>query len=102
MKLDGEFELLCGVRSLDDPAVAVLREFPQVRVIECRTQTPNQKAGVLMDLAREAKHSMLVVNDADIRVEPDYLERVTGPLTDPAWAGHLPVPAGGSTFAGAL
>ena len=27
--------------SLDDPAVAVLREFPQVRVIECRTETPN-------------------------------------------------------------
>ena len=58
---------------MDDPAVAVLREFPQVRVIECRTETPNQKVGVLMDLAREAAHSILVVNDADIRVEPDYL-----------------------------
>jgi ceramide glucosyltransferase len=81
-KLHGEYELLCGVRSMDDPAVAVLREFPQVRVIECHTVTPNQKVGVLMDLAREAKHSILIVNDADIRVEPDYLARVTAPLAD--------------------
>ncbi len=81
-KLHGEYELLCGVRSMDDPAVAVLREFPQVRVIECHTVTPNQKVGVLMDLAREAKHPILIVNDADIRVEPDYLARVTAPLSD--------------------
>jgi len=81
-QLGGEYELLCGVRSLDDPAVAVLREFPQVRVIECHTITPNQKVGVLMDLAREAKHPILIVNDADIRVEPDYLARVTEPLGD--------------------
>ncbi len=83
-KLHGESELLCGVRSVDDPAVAVLREFPQVRVIECHTLTPNQKVGVLMDLAHAARHSILIVNDADIRVEPDYLQRVTAPLADPA------------------
>jgi ceramide glucosyltransferase len=86
-KLHGEYELLCGVRSMDDPAVAVLREFPQVRVIECHTVTPNQKVGVLMDLTRETHgdttHPILVVNDADIRVEPDYLERVTAPLVHP-------------------
>lgn len=85
-KLHGEYELLCGVRSMDDPAVEVLREFPQVRVIECHTVTPNQKVGVLMDLARETHydtaHPIIVVNDADIRVEPDYLGRVTEPLTD--------------------
>ena len=83
-KLHGEYELLCGVRSLDDPAVQVLREYPgAARVIECRTQTANGKVGVLIDLVRAARHSVLVVNDADIRVEADYLERVTGPLSDP-------------------
>ena len=41
---DGEFELLCGVQFLDDPAVAVMREFPvSVRVVECRTKTPTAK-----------------------------------------------------------
>jgi ceramide glucosyltransferase len=81
--LDGEYELLCGVTSLDDPAVAVIREFPRVRILECRTKAPNGKVGVLMDLAAAARYPILVVNDADIRVEPDYLERVTAPLSDP-------------------
>jgi ceramide glucosyltransferase len=80
--LDGEFELLCGVRSLDDPAVAVAREFDGVRVIECHTRTPNGKAGVLVDLAAAAHYPILVVNDADVRVPPDYLARVTAPLSD--------------------
>ncbi|MBZ5604030.1 MAG: glycosyltransferase [Acidobacteriia bacterium] len=76
-------EFLCGVASMDDPAVAVLRAFPTVRVIECRTKTPNAKVGVLQDLAAAASGDVLVVNDADIRVGPDYLDRVTGPLSDP-------------------
>jgi ceramide glucosyltransferase len=82
-KLEGEFELLCGVRSLEDPALAVLREFPQVRVIECHTEAPNQKVGVMMDMARQARYPLMIVNDADIRVAPDYLSRVTAPLADP-------------------
>ncbi len=83
MQLHGDFELLCGVRPGDEAAAAALREFPEVRVIECRTETPNRKVGVLIDLAREAKHSILIVNDADIRVGPDYSMRVTAPLNDP-------------------
>jgi ceramide glucosyltransferase len=80
--LSGDYEFLCGVSDLSDPAVPVLREFPSVRVVECRTQTPNAKAGVLADLATAARNAILVVNDADIRVEPDYLARVTAPLDD--------------------
>jgi len=83
LRLQGDFELLCGVRPGDDSAMAALREFSKVRVVECRTETPNRKVGVLMDLAREARHSILIVNDADIRVEPDYSMRVTAPLSDP-------------------
>jgi ceramide glucosyltransferase len=83
LALKGEFELLCGVRSMDDPAVRVLREFPQVRVVECRTVTPNGKAGVLMDLVAAARYPVIIVNDQDIRVPADYLERVVSPLRDP-------------------
>src|SRR5262245_35503891 len=43
--LEGEFELLCGVHTLDDPAVPLIREFSAVRVIECPTVTPNGKVG---------------------------------------------------------
>jgi ceramide glucosyltransferase len=82
--LRGEFELLCGVSSPDDPAIAILREFPSVRIVECSTRTPNAKVGVLQDLAAAARYPILIVNDADIRVPGDYLERVTAPLSDPA------------------
>jgi len=81
--LQGDYELLCGVGNLNDPAVSVLREFPSVRVIECHTKAPNGKVGVLIDLAAAARYPMVVVNDSDIRVEPDYLARVTAPLLDP-------------------
>jgi ceramide glucosyltransferase len=80
--LEGEYELLCGVRE-GDPAAAVIAEFPRARVIKCTTVTPNRKVGSLIDLARAARYPILVVNDADIRVEPDYLARVTAPLGDP-------------------
>lgn len=76
-------EILCGVSSAGDPAAEVVREFPRLSLQICPTKTPNGKAGVLMDLAAAARYPILVVNDADISVEPDYLERVTAPLADP-------------------
>ena len=75
-------ELLCGVSSLDDPAVAIIREFPKARLIVSSTVTPNAKVGVLIDLVKAATHDTIIVNDSDICVEPDYL-RVTAPLADP-------------------
>jgi len=81
--LQGEYELLCGVGDLSDAAVKALREFPKVRVIECPTKTPNGKVGVLIDLAAAARYPVLVVNDSDIGVGPDYLARVTAPLRNP-------------------
>jgi hypothetical protein len=42
-KLDGDYELLCGVSSLDDPAVAIIRKFPKAQIVECKTVTPTQK-----------------------------------------------------------
>lgn len=81
--LEGEYELLCGVRP-GDPAAKLIAEFPTVKMVECTTITPNGKVGSLIDLARAARYPILVVNDADIRVEPDYLARVTGPLSDPS------------------
>ncbi|HEV2200414.1 MAG TPA: glycosyltransferase [Bryobacteraceae bacterium] len=84
----GEYELLCGASDPADPAITLLaemtREFPVVRLVECRTKMANAKAGVLSDLAAAARFPVVIVNDADIRVEQDYLNRVTAPLADPA------------------
>lgn len=83
----GEYELVCGLSDPNDDSIPLLlemsREFPSIRIVECHTKTANGKVGVLADLAAAARFPILIVNDADIRVEPDYLDRVTAPLADP-------------------
>lgn len=81
-----EFEILFGVNTLDDPAVpavrALIEQHPDVsiRLIACPTKTPNAKVGILIDLLREARHPVLVVNDSDISVPRNYLRRIAGRL----------------------
>jgi ceramide glucosyltransferase len=79
----GEFELLFGVSSLEDPAVEAVRqlqqEFPEraIRLIECPKRLgTNGKVSTLAQLAPEARYNFLLVNDSDITVGPRYLERV--------------------------
>lgn len=85
-----DFELLFAVRDPADPAVAAVhqlqREFPghNIRLIQATTTAPNGKVASLIDLAREAKHPIWVVNDSDIAVTPCYLRSITAPLEDEA------------------
>jgi ceramide glucosyltransferase len=79
----GEFELLFGVSSLEDPAVreiARLRvEWPQVsiRLVECKDRLgANGKMSNLVQMLPEARFEHVIVNDSDIRVSPHYLQRV--------------------------
>jgi ceramide glucosyltransferase len=81
-KLTGDYELLCGVASLDDQAVAIIKKFPKAQVVVCPTVAPNAKVGILIDLMKTARRDIIIVNDSDIRVDPDYL-RVAAPLSDP-------------------
>ncbi len=84
-----EFEILFGISRADDPAADDIRrlidEFPAlpIRLIHSTTKMPNAKVGVLADLAAEARHGVLLVNDSDIRVEPDYLSQITASLNQP-------------------
>ena len=83
-----QYEILFGVKDPADPAVADIRrlqaEFPRrdIRLILSARDAPNGKVAVLADLAAEARHPVLLVNDSDIRVERDYLRRVSAPLED--------------------
>src|SRR6201998_4200907 len=79
----GEFELLFGVSSPDDPAVPAVQqlqsEFPDraIRLIECPARLgSNCKVSTLAQLAQQARYEFLLVNDSDITVSPHYLERV--------------------------
>ncbi len=79
----GEFELLFGASSLDDPAAAAVKElvaeFPEcaIRLIECPERLgTNGKVSTLVQLARQARYDVLLINDSDITVGQHYLERV--------------------------
>jgi len=86
----GEFELLFGVSSMDDPAVpAVLQlqqEFPAraIRLFECPEKLgTNGKVSTLVQLLPHAAYDYLLINDSDITVGPKYLERVMGSFHAP-------------------
>ncbi len=79
----GEYELLFGAASLDDPAAAAVKElqieFPElaIRLIQCPEKLgTNGKVSTLAQLAPHAQHDFLLINDSDITVSPRYLERV--------------------------
>ncbi len=84
-----EYEIIFGVSEDDDPALASVvklqREFPNVgiRSVVCSEKLgTNVKVSNLEQMLRHARYELLIVNDSDIRVEPDYLRRVMSPLGD--------------------
>jgi ceramide glucosyltransferase len=84
-----EYEIIFGGNDPDDPAIesvkALQREFPDRRiqfVLSEKILGANVKVSNLAQMVTEARHDRLIVNDSDIRVEPDYLRRVTAPLAD--------------------
>jgi ceramide glucosyltransferase len=85
----GEYELLFGASSLDDPAVAAVEqlklEFPAlaIQLVECPARLgTNGKVSTLTQLATHARYDFLLINDSDITVSPRYLERVMAHFAD--------------------
>ena len=84
-----EYEIIFGVSDASDPAIQLVEQlkvdFPQrsIRLIVCRENLgANTKVSNLAQIVRDARYEYLIVNDSDIRVEPDYLCRVLAPLSD--------------------
>jgi ceramide glucosyltransferase len=79
----GNFEILFGVSSRDDPAAAEIErlrvEFPEcaIRLIVCPERLgASGKVSSLVQMLREARYDYILINDSDIRVSPSYLTRV--------------------------
>ena len=79
----GEYEIIFGVGSLQDPAVAAVhqlqQDFPQVkiRVVECPLRLgASGKVSNLAQMLPHATHRHLIVNDSDILVSPHYLANI--------------------------
>jgi ceramide glucosyltransferase len=86
----GEFELLFGVSSLDDPAVEAVHrlqtEFPDrsIQLILCPDELGlNGKISNVVQMAAQARYDYLILNDSDIHVSPRYLSRIMSGFPTP-------------------
>ena len=86
----GHFQLVLGVSSPDDHAIAVVRRlqaaYPARDIelaIDTRVHGSNLKVSNLINMAERARHDVIVIADSDIAVEADYLDSVAAPLADP-------------------
>jgi ceramide glucosyltransferase len=84
------FQLVFGVSSKTDPAVAIVERlhaaYPDVDitlVIDPALYGSNHKVSNLINLELHARHGVIVMADSDIAVKPDYLVKVTAPLEQP-------------------
>jgi ceramide glucosyltransferase len=103
-----QFELLFCVGSEEDAAVPVVKQlihdFPDrdIRILYGSGRTGvNDKVAKLARLADEAKYEILVINDSDVRVQPDYFRTIVAPLENPIVGAVtcLYVSTGEKTFA---
>jgi len=82
-KYAGRFEIVFGVSSLDDPAVAEIKrikaEFPDcaIRLVECHLRLGTSgKVSNLVQMLPEAQYEHVLINDSDILVSQHYLTRI--------------------------
>src|SRR5665213_282427 len=99
----GNFEILFGVGSMDDPAMGEIErlqaDFPDcaIHVIECRERLGTSgKVSNLVQMLREARYEHVLINDSDIYVSPLYLTRVMASFAD-ASVGMVTAPYIGRT-----
>lgn len=86
-RYDGPFELIFGVGTPADTAVAEVArlqaEHPDVSIqlIECPARLgSNGKVSSLAQMLPQARYEHVLVNDSDILVGPEYLQRVMSPF----------------------
>ena len=84
------YEIVFCVGDRSDPVFPVIQkviaDFPQqdIRVLfGSGREATNDKVAKLARLAKEAKYEILVINDSDVRAEPQYLRTIVAPLADP-------------------
>src|SRR6516225_3876991 len=83
------YQIVFGVDDARDPAVEVMHEimrrFPHLDIALAigNEEGANRKVANLVHMMRHAKHEVLVMSDADIRVRADYLRSMVAPLVDP-------------------
>jgi len=85
-----DWQVVFGVQSPSDPAVAVVRRvqarFPDrdlALVIDPSLHGENRKVGNLINMLPAAKHPVLVIADSDVHAAPNYLHHLLAALHEP-------------------
>jgi len=95
----GPAQILLGVADANDPVCKLVREIIAKNpncdaqfIIGEQLTGANAKVAQLAQLEKLAKHGLILVSDADVRVPPDFLANIVAPLRDEGSAGS-PLPA---------
>ena len=83
----GPMQILFGVAEADDPVCKIVRQLiaenpkSDAQLVVCENLAgANAKVAKLDQLEKPAKHDLILVSDADVRVPPDFLTNVVQPL----------------------
>jgi ceramide glucosyltransferase len=86
-----DFQVVFSAQREDEPALPLLYEIQREMgpervtvVVDGSGTVPNGKVRNLLVGQSGARHDLLVVSDADVRLRPDYLKTIVAPLADPA------------------
>jgi ceramide glucosyltransferase len=93
----GEVQIVCGVATPDDGALAAVerlrQQFPE-RAIDVvkdpRVVGSNPKVSNLVNMSARIRHELVLLADSDIRVRPDYLATVVAALQQSGGAVTCP------------
>jgi ceramide glucosyltransferase len=84
-----QVQLIFGVSDPNDPAIELVRDLqakypslPMELIVCDRVLGANIKVSNLVQMLPAARHELLLVNDSDIHVPSDYLQKVIAPLAD--------------------
>jgi ceramide glucosyltransferase len=85
----GKIQILFGVADSNDPVCKIVQELlqknpkPDAQLVVCGENLgANGKVSTLAQLEKFAKHDLILVSDADVRVPPDFLANFVAPLRD--------------------
>ena len=86
----GAIQILFGVAAAEDPVCGVVRglmlKYPNAdaQLVVCgEALGMNAKVSTLIQLARVARHDLILVSDADVRAPADFLGNMVAPLREP-------------------
>jgi ceramide glucosyltransferase len=95
----GQTQILLGVAEANDPVCKIVLDIIaknpkcEAQLVVCEKLIgANAKVAKLAQLEKLAKHNLILVSDADVRVPPDFLANLVAPLRDEGRAGS-PLPA---------